>query len=290
MTDNMPALPTTDHLLAIIERAARDPAVDVEKLQRLLDIQEMAVNRAAEKAFNTALVLAQGEMKSIQTDASNPQTKSRYATYSALDRECRPLYTKYGLAPSFNTEPTGDPNLIMVTCMLGHRSGHTRRYQIPMPVDTKGIRGVDMMTKTHATGSAYSYGKRYLLVGMFNLAIDDDDDGNAAGRRPPPIRRELAPMGGGSVHTPGSIADGPIDQETGEVEHVAPYAIEMNPGSSWSQFLEPLQRHIIAAETIQEIDEWMLKNQDLLLRLKDSKPQLFRLFEKNIEPRKLELQ
>jgi hypothetical protein len=50
-----------------------------------------------------------------------------------------------------------------------------------MPVDGKGARGGDVMTKTHAMGSGVSYGMRYLLRMIFNLAIDYDDDGNAAG-------------------------------------------------------------------------------------------------------------
>jgi ERF superfamily protein len=278
-------LPAPTDMLAIIDRATRDPAVDVDKLQRLLDIREIEANRASEKAFNTALVLAQGEMKPINANASNPQTRSKYATYDALDRECRPVYSKFGLAPSFNTEPTGDPNTILVTCLLGHRDGHSRRYQIPMPITTQGFRGQDMMTRTHATGSAYTYGKRYLLIGMFNLAIDDDDDGNAASRRAPQIRRDVRPMQNYQQD------DAPIDHDpqTGEVlEPVEPFTIEMH-GGTWGQFLEPLQRHILSARTIEEIDEWMLKNQDMLLKLKTDKPQLFRLFEKNIEPRKEEL-
>jgi len=37
------------------------------------------------------------------------------------------------------------------------------------------------MTKTHAAGSAMSYGMRYLLKGIFNVAVgEDDDDGNGA--------------------------------------------------------------------------------------------------------------
>jgi hypothetical protein len=275
---------TSDNYIALIERALHDPDVDVDKLQRLLDIREIETNRAAEKAFNSALVMAQAEMRPINTDASNPQTRSRYATFGALDRECRPIYTKFGLGPSFNTEPTTDPNTILVVCLLGHREGHTRRYQIPMPIDTKGARGGDVMTRTHATGSAFSYGKRYLLAGMFNLAIDDDNDGNTVRRAPPQVRRDIRPM----QHY--QQDDGLIDPETGEViEATDPYTIEMGPGSTWAQFLEPLQRYILSAKTIEEIDAWMLKNQDLLLKLKDSKPQLFRLFEKNIEPKKSEL-
>ena len=43
------------------------------------------------------------------------------------------------------------------------------------------------MTKTHAVGSAMSYGVRYLLKLVFNVAVgEDDDDGNTASGRPQP--------------------------------------------------------------------------------------------------------
>jgi hypothetical protein len=39
------------------------------------------------------------------------------------------------------------------------------------------------MTKTHATGAATSYGMRYLLKMIFNVAVgEDDDDGNGGGK------------------------------------------------------------------------------------------------------------
>jgi hypothetical protein len=159
-----------------------------------------------------------------------------------------------------------------------------------MPIDTKGARGGDVMTRTHATGSAYTYGKRYLLIGMFNLAIGDDDDGNTAGRRsPPPIQRNLREM---QQPTTGQWAgDDQIDQQTGEVlEHVDPFTIEMVGGSTWAQFLEPLQRNIMAARSVHEIDQWKLLNQDMLLKLKEAKPALHQLFEKNIQPKIMQLE
>ena len=55
-----------------------------------------------------------------------------------------------------------------------------------MPADGKGARGNDVMTKTHATGSAVSYGMRYLLRMIFNISVGEhDDDGNLAGNRGP---------------------------------------------------------------------------------------------------------
>src|SRR5258707_11760709 len=41
----------------------------------------------------------------------------------------------------------------------------------------------DVCSSDLAMGSGISYGMRYLLRMIFNLAIDQDDDGNAAGGR-----------------------------------------------------------------------------------------------------------
>ena len=103
-----PLVPTTQQpseYSSLIERAAFTENFDVQKLQALLDMRESEEMRRAEKAFNASLVRAQSEMSPVVADANNPQTRSRYATYAALDRAIRPHYTAHGLAPSFGTEP-----------------------------------------------------------------------------------------------------------------------------------------------------------------------------------------
>jgi hypothetical protein len=100
----------------------------------------------------------------------------------------RPIYAGHGFALSFNTAEAPGPEQARIVCDVSHVGGHTRRYHIDMPVDGKGARGGDVMTKTHAMGSGVSYGMRYLLRMIFNLAIDYDDDGNAAGGRAKPER------------------------------------------------------------------------------------------------------
>ena len=273
--------------LALIERAMNDPNFNPDKFQQLLDMKDAYEMREAEKAFNRALVQAQGAMTTINANASNPQTRSKYATYSFLDEAVRPIYTAHGLAPSFNTEPINEPDKMRVIGILGHVGGFARRYQLDMPIDTKGARGGDVMTRTHATGSALTYAKRYLLIAMFNLSIGDDDDGNAAGGR-----RPYRPSGGGqpAVQQRPSAMDERIDGDTGEViEHHLPFKIEMNEGSSWAQFIEPFQRSVLGSKTVDEWDAWWLLNQDILIKLKQTKPQLFRLLEKNTEAKHEEL-
>ncbi|HTF78180.1 MAG TPA: ERF family protein [Bradyrhizobium sp.] len=160
-------------------------------MDRLLAMREREAGRIAQQCFNAAMSAAQAEMEPIRVDSKNDQTHSKYASYAALDRAVRLIYTRHGFALTFDTEDTPEELLagvtattipmVRVVCDVCHRDGHTKRYRLPMPVDGKGAKGGDVMTRTHAMGSGITYGKRYLLGMIFNLAIDKDDDGNAAG-------------------------------------------------------------------------------------------------------------
>jgi hypothetical protein len=168
-------------LLDAIVYAASDPAMDVVKVERLIALHRDMEAQAAERAFNEALAAAQAEMSPVSKDAANPQTSSRYATLAQLDRALRPIYSTRGFAVTFDSEPApAEQTVRVVGYLTGH--GHTRRYQLDMPCDGKGARGGDVMSRTHATASAITYGRRYLLCMAFNVSTEDDD-GNAAGAR-----------------------------------------------------------------------------------------------------------
>jgi hypothetical protein len=171
-------------VLNMIERAARDPAVDIDKLQKLMELRTQTEVRQSERAFAAEMTVAQSEMVRVSADANNPQTRSKYASYAALDRAIRPIYTKHNLSLSFNTEDGAPPDYLRIVCYV-EAHGHTRKYKLDMPADGKGAKGGDVMTKTHATGAGITYGRRYLLGMIFNLVIGEDDDGNRAGAAPP---------------------------------------------------------------------------------------------------------
>lgn len=175
--------PPAVSMLEVIERAAVNPAVDIDKMRALLDMKREIDAHQAQVEFNIAMRLAQGEIGRVATDKKNNQTHSDYASYAALDRVVRPVYTKHGFALSFNTGDAGTPETVRVLCDVSHIGGHTKTYKVDMPADGKGAKGGDVMTKTHAAGSAMQYGQRYLLKLIFNVAIGLDDDGNAAGKK-----------------------------------------------------------------------------------------------------------
>ena len=170
-------------LISMIERAARDPSIDIDKMERLMKMHEQMLSRKAEHEFNDAMALAQAEMGRIATNAKNSQTKSEYATYAAIDKVIRPIYTKHKFSLSFDTEEGAAADHVRVVCFVSN-GAYTRKYKADMPSDGKGAKGGDVMTKTHAMGAAMQYGQRYLVKGIFNLAIGTDDDGNAATGNP----------------------------------------------------------------------------------------------------------
>ncbi len=166
-------------LLQMIERAARDPSVDIEKMDRLLAMQERIVTKAAEADFNTGMSACQADMRPVAVDADNPQTHSKYASYAKLDRALRPIYTQHGFSISFDEADSPKAEHVRVLAYVAHRGGFTRTYHTDMPCDGKGPKGGDVMSKTHATAAARSYGMRYLLRGIFNIAVGEaDNDGN----------------------------------------------------------------------------------------------------------------
>ena len=168
----------TNTLIQAIADAARDPAVDIEKMERLWSMHERMQIRAAELEFNESMSRAQAAMTRVSADAVNPQTRSVYASYAQLDRALRPIYTAHGFSLSYDTGENAPEGHLRVLCYVA-RGAYTRTYHCDMPADGKGAKGGDVMTKTHASGSAMTYGQRYLLKAIFNVAIgEDDDDGN----------------------------------------------------------------------------------------------------------------
>lgn len=168
--------------LLMFERLVCDPNASADKIERLMVLLERREARRAEVAFNVAMTEAQQAMHPVDADAYNPATKSRYLSYEALDEALRPIYTEHGFGMSFSTGDSAQQmDELVILCLVTHIAGHSRQYQIRLPADGKGAKGGDVMTKTHATGSAVTYGMRYLSKMIWNVAVgQDDDDGNRA--------------------------------------------------------------------------------------------------------------
>lgn len=172
----------TGTMISMFERLARDPAIPMERIERMMDMLREMRREQAEEAYNDAMAQVQLEISPIARDSFNPQTRSKYASYHAVDKAIRPIYTKHGLAVSFD-EATDSPEGHVRVIAFVSKGRHTRTFHYDSPIVTTGLAGKVNMTSTHARASADSYAKRYLVGRIFNLSTGEDDDGNAAGRQ-----------------------------------------------------------------------------------------------------------
>jgi hypothetical protein len=178
----VPAIPDQQiAFLELIERLATNPDADVEKIQRIMDMQNQVYERDAEQAFNSAMGRVQNQIDLVVGKKYNDQTKSHYADLKSILLKTKEVYTTEGFSLMFYEGATDKPGHTRVCVDIMHGQGHTKQRYADIAVQTTGIAGKSMMTLVHGEGSAFSYGRRYLTCMIFNIPTGDDDDGNAAG-------------------------------------------------------------------------------------------------------------
>lgn len=152
----------------------------MEVVNVILEQQKWMIQHSEEEAFNAALKRIQRQLKSIPKRGWNAQTQSKFATAEDIDNEIQRLLDAENMTLSFVPAEAKNPESVLIigTLALG---AYSRQYPLEMPADGKGAKGGGVMTRTHATGSAITYGKRYLKNMIFDLRFKEkDDDGNGA--------------------------------------------------------------------------------------------------------------
>lgn len=179
----LPAVVTseTGQVLALIGQMAKDPTIDVDRLERVFALRREMQKEQAEREFTAAMQAVQASIPRIRRDASNTHTNSRYARLETISAAIDPIVNRNGLTLSFGTAECPVPGHFRVTCDVSHIGGHTKLYHLDLPADGLGAKGAQTKTGTHAAGSTLSYGRRYLKTLIFDVTItNSDDDGNRA--------------------------------------------------------------------------------------------------------------
>lgn len=164
-------------IIQMIERAARDPSVDLDKMERLFAMHERVQDRRAQEQFNAAMASAQAEIAPVARNKKNEHSGARYADLFAIADKALPIAHQHGFGLSFSEFKSEQPNCLGVACKVSHAGGHSERYEFNVPLDRAGSQGKVNKTETQAYGSTFTYGRRYATCGVFNIAITDDDGG-----------------------------------------------------------------------------------------------------------------
>lgn len=174
----VPAVSESAALLQVIERMVVNPAVDVEKLERLMAMHERIVARNARAAYNAAFAELQPNLPVITEKGEikiRDVVQSRYAKWEDIVQTITPILGAHGFGLSFRVGRDGDRQT--VTGILSHRDGHSEETTLALPLDMSGSKN-----NVQGVGSTTSYGKRYVTQALLNLVSrGEDDDGQSAG-------------------------------------------------------------------------------------------------------------
>lgn len=173
------------NLMAVIANAASNPNVDVDKMERLLAMQERVQEREAKMAFTAAKLEMRPELPTITMrgriiirDKNDPDKilqDTPFAKFEDIQEAVEPILIRFGFDLAFKNglSPEGK---VRVTTILSHIEGHTEETYFDLPHDSSGSKNA-----VQAVGSSTSYAKRYGVLSILNIRVaGEDDDGDTA--------------------------------------------------------------------------------------------------------------
>jgi len=175
--DQAPAPKPERSLVSLIDRVLERPDIDIDKIERFLNMQRQIEADQAERLYNEDFAAMQTELPAIEKRGTS--NNGKYAKWEDIQEAILPVTSKFGFAVTHKTRVEADR--VIVTCIVRHRDGHQDQTELPLPLDTSGSKN-----NVQAVGSSVSYGKRYTASALLGIRVDgDDDDGNKAqGKKP----------------------------------------------------------------------------------------------------------
>jgi hypothetical protein len=178
------AIPAQEITPAQMLAIAVQQGADLQKLEKLMDLQERWEANRARKAFDAAISAAKAEIKPVakkrKVDYTNKngggRTNYEYEDFAAIASEVDPILAKHGL--SYRHRSKQDGKQLTITCVLSHRDGHFEETSLTAANDESGNKN-----GIQAIGSAATYLQRYTLKLALGIAAAKDDDARSSGKQ-----------------------------------------------------------------------------------------------------------
>ena len=157
-------------------RIAVEQGADLDKLERLMNLQDRYNAAQAKKAYDEAFAAFKDEgVKIIKAKeiTAGPLQGRKYAELHDVVKAVTPALSKYGLSSSWKLT-RDELDWIEVTCFLRHVGGHQESVSMGGPPDAGGAKNA-----IQARASAKTYLERYTLKAILGLSEEaDDTDGS----------------------------------------------------------------------------------------------------------------
>jgi len=158
--------------------AAVTANTDLDKLEKLLILQERWEKNEAKKAYHKAMANFKSNPPDIDKDkkVGYDTTKGKvgytHASLANVTKKVNSALSQHGLSASWTTQQNGQ---VLVTCRITHELGHSEETTLSAPADTSGSKNA-----IQAIGSTITYLQRYTLFALTGLAAHDQDDDGVA--------------------------------------------------------------------------------------------------------------
>lgn len=188
----------------LLEIAVRQD-LDIDKLERLMAMQERWNEQQAKEAFYVALANFQKIVPVLEkrnvvdfTGKGGGKVRYAYASLSDIKGQIQEGLSDCGL--SYRWEFADKDTQLEVTCILTHLSGHSEKTTMTAPADTSGSKN-----PVQERASTITYLQRYTLIGALGLATanmdDDGRQGQVSGSTPEEAAKDLPPLPEGTDTT-----------------------------------------------------------------------------------------
>lgn len=154
-------------------RIATSTGADLEKLEKLMDLQRTWDKERARKEYYAAIALLHSDPpdilknKHVHFDSkSGGKIDYHQSTHDEVVTKVIAQASKYGLSHTWRQRQAD--GLIYVTCTIGHTAGHTESYEMYGPPDTSGLK-----SPLQAIASTTTFLQRYTLLGGYGLTSRD---------------------------------------------------------------------------------------------------------------------
>jgi len=185
MNDTAKQLPANISTPAMLLEKAIEKGLDVDSLNKLMEMQFMYDEREAKKAFDESLSRFQSICPTIkrEKEVKYNQVNYKYATLEAIRDQIREALNECGFSYRWSiTDRTletvdGKADAIQADCILTHVQGHSEHNAMTAYPDTSGSKN-----SIQSRGSTVTYLQRYTLIGVLGLtSADSDTDGQGTG-------------------------------------------------------------------------------------------------------------
>lgn len=176
----LPAQSETAAILGMIERVARDPSVNMDKMMQLMAWRKETIADQRRAEFDEAMSGAKAEIpvisknREVDFTSQKGRTHYKYEDLAEIARVVSPILAKHGLSYRYRvTSNVNEP--VTVTCIVSHRAGHFEEVTLVGGRDESGNKN-----SIQAVASTLTYLQRMTLKAALGLAASEDDDGKAS--------------------------------------------------------------------------------------------------------------